>query len=216
MLGLAIDPGKESSGVVSFVVTTPSLVPPFGVVPENLAAQAFGVAGGQVPNEDLRSLVRRLAETGAILAVEVIPGIYGGKPGKSSTGADQLASDRWGARFVEAWTIGREDSGLPPLAPSLIYRATARACVTGGSSKAKDSDVRQAIIDLYGGDAVAFGRRCPKCKGEGVRGAKRMHCGDCNGSGWLVPRGPLFGWTGSHLFAALAVAIAACDPSRKG
>lgn len=212
MNGIAIDPGKEFSAAIVFEVTAPALEMPFGIVPTNTSASACDEVNGQAPNSLVRIWARRLGGAGAVLAIETLPGIYGGKPGKSSTGADQLVSDRWGARFVEAWTIGREDAGLPPEEPRLIHRATARACVTGGSSRASDSDVRQAIIDLYGGDAAAFGRRCPRCKGEGVKGKRRERCGDCGGSGWLVPRGPLFGWTGSHLFAALAVAIAAMRP----
>lgn len=151
---------------------------------------------------------------GHLLAVEVLPGIYG-----ATTGSDQIDAERWAGRFIQAWEIGWQgwELGMPIKRegrdPLLVHRAKARAVVTG-SSRARDADVRAAIVDLYGGQERAFGKRCPRCKGIGLRGAKQLVCGECGGEGWLVPKGPLHGWTGSHLFAALAVAIAAMEPRK--
>ncbi len=202
--GVAVDPGLATSAMVSFRATPGQIVPPFGVVP---------IEAVEGENASARWNMRRCGATGWMLAIEVMPGIYG-----PSTGADQVKTERWAGRFIEAHSIGWEDQETrenvwgPPVCIE-VNRANARAVVTG-SSRASDSQVRAAIIDLYGGQEKAFGRRCPKCKGVGSTGNKSVPCRECNGTGWPVPRGPLHGWTGTHLFAALAVAIAAMEPKR--
>lgn len=212
MIGLAIDPGTHFSGFISFSAPGAIATPPFGVLPTiTIPPRPDGYS-----NEEARYILRTpmLDVEGMpwpvfdLLAIEVLPGIYGG-----TTGSDQIAAERWAGRLIEAFVAMDEDRRPPPRVVE-VHRSRARAVVTG-NSRANDSQVRAAIIDLYGGQERAFGKRCGRCKGDGVRGVKRTMCGECNGMGWLVPKGPLYGWTGTHLFAALAVAIAAMEPRKE-
>jgi hypothetical protein len=75
------------------------------------------------------------------------------------------------------------------------------------TSKASDKNVRQAIIDYYGGDSVAIGgKKCLDCKGKGWNGRGRVYCKVCAGSGVQSRKGVLKGISG-HVWSALGVAI---------
>ncbi len=75
------------------------------------------------------------------------------------------------------------------------------------TSRASDKNVRQAIIDYYGGDRVAIGgKKCLECKGKGWSGRGRIYCGICAGSGLQSRKGVLNGISG-HVWSALGVAI---------
>lgn len=74
-----------------------------------------------------------------------------------------------------------------------------------GKATANDTNVRQALIDLWGGDTLAIGgRKCQACKGNGWRGRGRPTCTTCRGLRWKIPPGPLHGVAG-HAWSALAV-----------
>lgn len=200
--GIAIDPGLAESAIVFYEARGGSVAPPWGVVPLSCAmywnTAALGVLEQQGAGRDL--------------AIEVLPGLFG-----KGTGSDQLKTERWAGRLIQAWHYGQRQAS--PIASASarcyeIHRATAKAVVTG-SSKGTDADVRRAIIGLYGGERAAFGARCKRCRGDGHRGKQRQPCGECGGTGWHVPKGPLHGWAGSHFFAALAVAIAAAEYARR-
>lgn len=63
-----------------------------------------------------------------------------------------------------------------------------------GTTKANDANVRQALIDRYGGESVAIGgKKCQACKGKCWTGRERAVCAACDGSGWRFPPGPLSG-----------------------
>ena len=90
-----------------------------------------------------------------------------------------------------------------------------------GNPRAKDSNIRQALIDRWGGREKAVGAvKCPACKGKGWRGRGRPTCESCHlaqmkdgdlvGSGYLHPPGPLHGITGD-VWSALAVAVTYLD-----
>ena len=100
-------------------------------------------------------------------------------------------------RFWEAW--GRD--------PVLITRPAIKAQLCG-TTRAKDSNVHQALVDRFGGkDKAVGGVKCRKCKGKGWYGGGRSVCPQCNGSKWhRYPPGPLHGITG-HVWSALAVAV---------
>lgn len=76
-----------------------------------------------------------------------------------------------------------------------------------GNPRAKDPEIRTAIVDRYGGGEKAIGGiRCRICKGKGSRGRERAMCQPCAGSGWQAPRGPLYDIS-SHAWSALALAV---------
>jgi Holliday junction resolvasome RuvABC endonuclease subunit len=58
----------------------------------------------------------------------------------------------WTGRFVEAWTAGR---GLPV---QLVYRRDVKLHLTG-SPRAKDGQIRQCLLDRFGGKERALGTK---------------------------------------------------------
>lgn len=77
-------------------------------------------------------------------------------------------------------------------------------CGAGGN----DAQVRQAMIDRYGGEYAIGAVKCKACKGRKLvgLGKKRAACEACNGSGWEIPPGPLHGIS-DDVWQALAVGI---------
>jgi hypothetical protein len=74
-------------------------------------------------------------------------------------------------------------------------------------TKGGDAALRPAVFDRFGGrDTAVGGVKCPKCKGKGWTGREHKPC-----PRWKQPPGPLYGLKGSHLLAALAVALVAWD-----
>lgn len=151
---LAIDPGTNQSGWV-------------------LYRDGNVIDCGVMDNEDLR---RRLAD-GAFgltwaddMAIEMVAS-YG-----MAVGKETFRTVWWSGRFTDAWfsSIGR--------LPIEIYRADVKMHLCH-SMKAKDANIRQSLIDLYGGSKeAAIGKKATP--------------------------GPLYG-VSSHAWAALAVAVTA-------
>jgi len=97
-----------------------------------------------------------------------------------------------------------------------------------GSVTATDSNVRQAVIDWYGGDEKAIGgKKCPDCKGKGWKGRDHKGCATCHhmdevhkgkyayqGCGYQTHSGPLYGVSG-HVWSALALGIAYIERSKQ-
>ena len=120
-----------------------------------------------------------------------------------AVGSDVFKTMFWSGRFCQVWSMNR-NVGLRVF--SQIPRPEIKLFLCG-SSRAKDPNVRQALIDRYGGDEVAIGgKKCLKCKGKGWFGSGRPECKECKGGGWLQPPGPLHGFSG-HTWSALAVAV---------
>jgi len=87
-----------------------------------------------------------------------------------------------------------------------VYRSEVKLTLCN-SKRATDSNVKQVIIDMFGGkDKAIGGNKCKKCKGKGVVGRAREVCAQCEGTGWLNPPGPLAN-VKSHAWSALAVAL---------
>ena len=97
-----------------------------------------------------------------------------------------------------------------------ITRPTIKAALCN-SVKATDANVRQAVIDWYGGDAVAIGgKKCLNCKGKGWTGREHLPCEFCHcqqaleddvaGCGYEPHKGQLHG-VSSHVWSALALGI---------
>jgi len=120
-----------------------------------------------------------------------------------AVGKETFETVRWIGRFQEAVEVRGGTF-------EVLYRPAIKAHLCG-SAKAKDQNVRQALIDRFGGDSVALkGQRCPSsCHKYGKDKEQRCensNCKKCDGSGWLRKPGPLAGIT-SHMWAALAVAV---------
>ncbi len=92
-----------------------------------------------------------------------------------AVGKEVMDTLKWIGRFQEAWS-GSE-------LPSLLYRREVKHHLCN-SVKAKDSNVRQVLIDLYGGKAKAIG-----CKAQ---------------------PGPLYGISADR-WSALAIAVTFAD-----
>jgi len=102
----------------------------------------------------------------------------------------------WIGRFIERW--GR--------ACELIYRHEEKTILCR-SARATDSNIRQRLIDLFGGEVTAIGcKKCPSCKGKGVVSRQKTRCEECKGTGWKYPPGVLWKMSGDE-WAALAVAV---------
>ena len=101
-------------------------------------------------------------------------------------------------RIVEAF--GRDDRVVR------IYRPDVKKAICGQMA-ARDSNIRAAIIDRYGGKRQAIGAvKCQACKGRGWRGRGRPQCDVCRGGRWEVPPGPLHAVV-DHCWAALALGL---------
>jgi hypothetical protein len=122
---LAIDPGTNQSGFV-------------------IVDNATGVVDSDIVDNDVAlALVKSCAHGRAAqrLAIEMIAS-YG-----MPVGAEVFETVRWIGRFEECWWANRE----PTLqgAAELIYRRDVKLHLCG-SPKAKDPNIRQALLDLVG------------------------------------------------------------------
>lgn len=107
----------------------------------------------------------------------------------------------WIGRFIQRWVEVHGEGTF-----TKVYRKDVKMHLCN-SMRAKDSNIRQALIDKFGGEDMAIGnKKCPKCKGKGWYGAGRPICPKCDGLKWRLPPGPLVGIS-EDVWAALGVAI---------
>lgn len=99
---------------------------------------------GILPNEQIRSIFENRRTRGAVLAVEMIAS-YG-----MPVGREVFETCMWIGRFVECW--GGEHA--------LIYRRDVKHHLCN-SAKAKDANVRQALLDRWGGKAAIGTKKAP-------------------------------------------------------
>lgn len=154
---LAIDPGYTQSAWLEYADGRPA---------------AFGVE----PNDTILRVIH--SSQASALAIESIAS-YG-----MAVGAETFETCVWSGRFIQRWhdTAARTSPWVKPV--RRVYRREVKLHLCG-SARAKDANVRQALIDLYGpGKDVAIGKK--------------------------ADRGPLFGIS-SHVWSALAVAVTAAD-----
>jgi hypothetical protein len=118
---------------------------------------------------DNRELLAELPGRGRVVAIEMVAS-YG-----MAVGAEVFETCVWIGRFVE-----RSDD---PDAVRLVYRRDVKLHLCG-SPRAKDTNIRQALLDRWGGKDKAVGTS--------------------------KQRGPLYG-VKSHAWAALAVAVMVAD-----
>lgn len=129
MIVLAIDPGTTHSAFVLLESDRP-------------------VAFGKLSNEELLAKLRSAQHGDGPfacadhVAIEMIAS-YG-----MPVGAEVFETCVWIGRFVEAWSD----------AYTLVYRREVKLHLCG-QARAKDPNVRQALIDRYGGRDKAIGRK---------------------------------------------------------
>lgn len=171
-------------------MTTPILAIDPGPEKSGWVALGHGVMGDVCENDALRSMLRGAGD--CTLAVEMM------HPRGQLLSKDGMRTLVELGRMLEAW--GRDWID--------VTREEAKMHLCR-DRRAKDPNIRQALIDLWGGDRKAIGgKKCPACKGKGWRGRGRPTCAECGGSGWELPPGPLY-HVASHQWAALAVAVTA-------
>lgn len=179
-LHLAIDPGNTESGWLRFRLNP---IEPGGVWVEEF---------GTMENGLLRA---KLLEWHAdahlgCLCIEMM------KARGMPTANEELEACVQIGRFLQVW---------PGQSWSYVFRGDVKLTICG-QARAKDPNVRQALIDLWGGEARALGgKRCGRCHGKRVTGKKELPCQKCGATGWEVLRGPLYGMAGDA-WAALGVA----------
>lgn len=179
---LALDPGTTNSGYA-------------------LLDGAELVASDWKSNAQVRHVVRTVhqARQADRIVIEDVSN-YG-----KAVGRDVFDTLKWAGRFAESARVFL-DRETPV---TWIERPAVKVALCG-DRKAKDTNVRQAVIDRFGGDRLALGAiKCDPCKGRRLvgLGKKRGPCQRCDGTGWEVPPGPLKG-VGQHEIAAIALALA--------
>lgn len=126
---IAIDPGLVQSAWLAYRRD------PFSV---------WSIAGfGLDPNEQLLERMRR-----GLLGVDQVV-LEQIESFGMAVGRDVFETVRWAGRFEEA---------LHPIPVAQLSRRSVKTHLCG-SMKAKDPNVRQALIDRFGGDTVAIGRK---------------------------------------------------------
>lgn len=121
-----------------------------------------------------------------------------------SVGAEIFETVFWTGRFSQAWEANGGKWNRLKRQPVKLHLCN--------SVRAKDGNVRQALIDRFGGPDKAIGAvKCGACNGRGS--TKKVPCVVCGTSGWKYPPGPLKGIS-ADVWQALAVAVAWADGVR--
>lgn len=151
---LAIDPGNLKSGYV-LVREAPDEL-------GGLTILKFGV----VPNEELRTLIDTSAYwTHVVLETP--------RPQGMPTASEVMDTLVEIGKFVER-------AGNRPWSFAFRGKIKVHLC---GVANAKDPNVRQALIDHFGGDSTSIGsKKCPTCHGKGKRGVTKLICTVCKGA----------------------------------
>jgi hypothetical protein len=129
---------------------------------------AGAIAGKVYPNAELLAALGETSMLGGHLVIEEVAS-YG-----MPVGREVFETVFWAGRFAQAWQAD------PKRSWSLLPRKAVKLALCG-SMKAKDANIRQALLDRYGGKEKAVGRKAAP--------------------------GPLYGLR-SHCWAALALAVA--------
>lgn len=182
---LAIDPGTTESAYVVLEYGEERLIP---------------YMWGKIANHELRRMLRANDIRADFFVIEMIAGSYG-----KTVGAEVFETACWIGAFEECWYSA--DSQRNP--PIRVFRKTAVTHITD-NPKANDAAVRQALIDMWGGNTIALRkpRKCPSCNGKGRKSS--TICDGCVGLGKIGDTGPLVGIT-ADVWAALAIGVTACE-----
>ena len=178
---MAIDPGPGKSAYV-IVQPTPTAVGGLQIVEfcigdnANIRADIWGFAS--LPLEDRRLVLEQVASMGM------------------SVGAETFETCVWTGRFMETFEAGKhQDAHRIPRVPIKVHLC--------GSARAKDANVRQALIDRFGGSKSMQKSKSAKYDRKGALVMPE------------VDPGPLAGIS-SHCWSALALACVYVDRMRTG
>ncbi len=129
---LAIDPGNTESALLVYD-----------------AEHKIPVEWAKLSNAEALDWLSEIAEGGAgALAIEMIAS-YG-----MAVGASVFDTCVWIGRFIERWD---SQSGGAPDAERVFRREVKMHLC--GSMKAKDTNIRQVLLDRYGGKEMAIGKK---------------------------------------------------------
>lgn len=134
MTVLAIDPGNIESAFVLYDGERP-------------------VKFGKWPNASLLRHIQVGQEVDSErCAIEVL------KPRGMPTSWEEMQTQLWAGRFYQAWWDRQGGEKFGRWEPTPVFRMDVKLHLCGRSS-AKDSNVRQALIDRFGGKEKAIGRK---------------------------------------------------------
>jgi len=138
-----------------------------GVVAFSTETQRVAKAWPAMPNEAVLTAIREGLYD--LLACECIESLYSG------AGKETVRTILFTGRIIEA----AETTGKPPrlLSPQAVRSAIC------GTAKAKDSGVRAALVDRFGGSSAMDRRKtCQKCNGKTYLNV-RVPCSGCGETG---------------------------------
>lgn len=191
MIILAIDPGPTKSAWLTFDTETDD--------PVNWGHDTNEAVLDNINYQDVVYAERLVLEQVAAMGMDV--------------GKDVFETVFWTGRFFQGWNERMRYSETREKMDHAdrIKRMEVKMHICH-DSRAKDKNIRQSIIDMYGGDIVAItGAKCSRCKDGMIGGKKRGRpCDLCTGDGWETRPGPLAGIS-THAWAALALAITYAD-----
>lgn len=152
------------------------------------------VFGAIYPNDQLEmflsSEMSDMIGMDSVLAIEMVA-CYG-----MPVGADTFRTCVQIGRFEKSASMPHKE----------VYRGDVKLALCG-NKRAKDANIRQCIIDMFGGkDKAIGGKKCTKCKGKKWYGREHTPCPKCKETGWENPPGPLYS-VKSHAWSALAIAL---------
>ncbi len=124
---------------------------------------------GEMPTEELLDVLRGDMRAD-VIACEVIEAMY------AHVGAETVQTIIYVGRIMEI--AHHRQVGLMELTSQHVKK------VICNSHQAKDPAVRQALIDRFGGEAVALAKRktCPECNGRTILNI-RIPCPECGETG---------------------------------
>jgi hypothetical protein len=156
---LAIDPGNEESALLIYDT-------------DKQEPWSWEKCSNEAALEQVDA--RASADT---MAIEMVAS-YG-----MAVGASVFETCVWAGRFIERWMGSYGMLDASPKEPILAYRREVKLHICG-SARAKDANIRQALIDRYGGKEKAIGKKATP--------------------------GPLYGMSGD-CWSALAVAVTVAE-----
>jgi hypothetical protein len=186
---LAIDPGNTESAFVVYDGERP-------------------VEFGKWSNDTLLRQIQvgHIGNT-ANMAIETL------KPRGMPTSFEEMQTQLWAGRYWQAWWDRQGGEKFALSEPTQVFRIDVKRHLCGKVT-ANDSNIRAALIDLFGGQNKAIGgKKCHACKGNGWRGRNRDVCDYCKGGKWEHPPGPLKG-IAEDVWSALAIAITWSETKR--